>query len=300
MKNENEHYLADWLAGKLSDDQLQQLVSEDDFLAFQKIKNVLHNTTISEPNMEANLAAIKHKLATRKIAKSRKVIPMWSYAIAACLLVSFGLYQLYFLSNEVQTNFGSTKTIVLNDNSKVTLNAKSKVCYANLFQFNRSIKLEGEAFFEVEKGRSFTVTTPLGEVKVLGTKFNVVSFSDYFEVVCYEGKVRVEVDKKATILTKGESVRCYNTTFENWADTNLPKPLWMTGETELKKVPMKYVFAQFENQFDMEVVYPKNIESIKFTGSFTNANIETALQSICIPLHLKYSTTASGKIQISE
>ena len=225
---------------------------------------------------------------------------MWSYAVAASLLLFFGLYQFYFFANEVTTDFGFTKTIVLNDNSQVTLNAKSKISYPNLFQYHRNIRLEGEAFFEVQKGSSFTVTTPLGNVKVLGTKFNVTSFSDYFEVICYEGKVRVEVNHKATILTKGESVRFCNATFENWADETPKKPLWITGENAFKNVPMKYVFAKLKNQYNVEVAYPKNIEGIKFTGSFANANIETALKSICIPLHLKYSNSTSRKIQISE
>ena len=300
MENGNEHYLSDWLAGEISDDQLRQLVSENDFLAFQKIKKTLDNTIISTPDLEHNFAAIKQKLAAKKSQKSRRIIPIWSYAVAACLLLSFGWYQLYFLSNEVQTNFGVTKTLVLNDNSKLTLNANSKVCYPNLFQFNRSIHLQGEAFFEVEKGRSFIVTTPLGEVRVLGTKFNVASFSDYFEVVCYQGKVSVEVNKKATILTQGERVRFYNSTYENWADTDSEKPLWILGETAVKRVPMKYVFDKFEDQFNVEVVFPKNIENIKFTGSFSNGSIETALQSICIPLHLKYSNSSSKKILISE
>jgi len=300
MKNENEHYLSDWLAEKISDNQLQQLVSAADFIAFQKIKKALNTTTISDPDMERNFAAIKEKYATKKVAKPRSVIPMWSYAVAASLLFFFGLYQFYFFSNEVQTDFGFTKTIVLKDNSHVTLNAKSKISYPNLFQYNRNIRLEGEAFFEVQKGSSFTVTTALGKVTVLGTKFNVGSFDDYFEVICYEGKVSVEVNQKATILTKGESVRFYNSTFENWADENGIKPLWISGENTFKNVPMKYVFAKFKNQYNVEVAYPKNIESIKFTGSFANANIETALQSICIPLHLKYSNATTREIQISE
>lgn len=300
MKNENEHYLSDWLADKMSDDQLQQLVSSADFLAFQMIKKALNNYSVLEPNMERNFAAIKEKYATKKVTKTRNVIPMWSYAVAASLLLFFGLYQFYFFTNEVQTDFGFTKTIVLKDNSHVTLNSKSKISYPNLFQYNRNIRLEGEAFFEVQKGSSFTVITALGKVKVLGTKFNVGSFDDYFEVICYEGKVSVEVNKKVTILTKGESVRFYNATFENWADENGIKPLWITGENTFKNVPMKYVFAKFKNQYNVEVAFPKSVEDIKFTGSFTNANIETALKSICIPLHLKYSNTASRKIQISE
>ena len=41
MENDNEIYLADWLAGKISNEQLKLLVSEDDFLAYQKLKNAL-------------------------------------------------------------------------------------------------------------------------------------------------------------------------------------------------------------------------------------------------------------------
>lgn len=300
MKNENEKYLSDWLAGKLSDDQLREMVSEADFLAYQQIKNTLASSTIVVPDSASSFDSIKKKLADKKLAQPKKVIPLWTYAVAACLLVSLGWYQLYFLSNEVQTNIGTIKTVVLNDQSKVTLNAKSKVLYANLFQYNRTIQLEGEAFFEVEKGSSFTVQTALGEVKVLGTKFNVTSFDDYFEVVCYEGKVRVAVKQKATILTQGETVRFYNSSFENWAATTLQHPLWMNGETAFKKVPMKYVLSKFEDQFGVKVAFPKSIENITFTGSFTHKNRETALQSICIPLQLKYVNNSNKKIEISE
>ncbi len=300
MKTENEHYLSDWLAEKISDEQLQQLVSEEDFLAFQKIKKMLDTSTVSARDISASFDIIKQKIAAKKEVKTRKILPLWSYAVAACLVISFGLYQLYFMSNEVQTSFGDTKTIVLKDDSTITLNAKSKVCYSNLFQYNRTIELDGEAFFEVEKGGSFVVKTALGTVEVLGTKFNVTVLQDYFEVVCYEGKVQVEEAERTTILTQGESVRVYNHTFENWADITSTKPLWISGETNVNKVPMKYVFAKFEDQFDVKVNFPKNIEDITFTGSFDNRNMETALQSICIPLHLKFSKTSSETIQISK
>jgi transmembrane sensor len=278
MENENETYLSDWLADKISDEQLKQLVSNDDFLAYQ---NTLRNYTVSEPNMDENFKTIQQKLASKKETPSRKILPIWSsISIAASILLFIGLYQLYFSSNEFATDFGTTKSIVLNDDSKVTLNANSSVCYPNLFQFNRTIELKGEAFFEVQKGSTFTVKTALGNITVLGTKFNVTSFDYYFEVVCYEGKVKVESQNKATILTHGESLRVVNTNFEN--------------------VPMKYVLEKFKNQYHLEIDYPKNIETIKFTGSFTNSNKETALQSICIPLDLKYANSSSRKIIISE
>lgn len=297
---QNENYLADWLSGKLTDDELRQLVPSADFEAFEKIKSTLCRSVISPPESTDSFAAIKQKMASAKVQPKPKVIPIWMYAAAACLLLSLGWYQVYFRSNETQTDFGSKQVLVLDDDSKVTLNAQTKVCYANLFKYNRTIELQGEAFFEVQKGTSFRVKTQLGEVTVLGTKFNVASFSDYFEVVCHEGKVRVASHAKTIVLTAGESVRFYGAAFENWAD-DLPKhPLWMNGETALRKVPMQYVFAQFEKQFAVKVVYPRSIENIIFTGSFTNRNKQTALQSICLPLGLKFNENASGTIQISE
>lgn len=302
MENENDIYLADWMADKISDDQLKQLVSEEDFIAYKKIRIALQGYGISEPNMEQDFYAIQKLLQAKKEQKTRKtrIIPLWTYAVAASLVLFFGLYQVYFVTNEVSTSFGDSKVINLSDNSVVTLNSKSKVTYPNLFQYNRTIQLEGEAYFDVQKGEKFTVETALGKVSVLGTEFNVASFSDYFEVTCYEGKVSVETPKHNVILTPGESVRVYDTKFENWAEPTDKKPEWISGESTFKNVPIKYVIAQFKNQYDVEIKFPKNLENSKFTGSFTHSNIETALKTICIPLNLNYSDSNSKTIQISE
>lgn len=304
MENENDIYLADWLADKITDDQLKQLVSEDDFSAYQKIRMALHNFNIPEPNMERDFAIIQQKIQDKKstatIKKTRRVIPMWAYPVAASLVLFLGWYQVYFASNVTSTGFGTTKVLALNDNSTVTLNSKSKVSYPNLFQYNRTIQLEGEAFFKVQKGNKFTVETALGNITVLGTQFNVTAVSDYFEVVCYEGKVKVESKSQSVILTKGESMRVYGDKFENWADTYPAQPNWIDGESTFKNVPVKYVIEKFENQYDVKIKFPENLENSKFTGSFTNSNIETALKTICIPLNLKFSNTNSKTIQISE
>lgn len=301
MENENETYLSDWLANKISNEQLKELVSEDDFLAYQKLKSALEDFTVSNPDLDKNFDAIKQKWTTQKAKKPAKVIPLWRYAgVAAAVLLFVGLFQMFYFSNAEETSFGISKNITLPDDSKVTLNAKSKLSYPNLFQFNRTLNLEGEAFFEVQKGKTFTVETSLGCVKVLGTKFNVNAYKDYFEVICYEGKVRVESKGKIAILTPSESIRFYDHTVENWAETNAVKPSWISGESEFKNVQVKYVIDKFQNQYNINIDFPKNKENIKFTGTFTHKNIETALKSICIPLNLKYSQISSDKIRISE
>lgn len=304
MKKENETFLSEWLEGKMSDEQLKQLVSEDDFLAYSFLKNELNNFSIASPDNDQNFAAVQQKISAKSVVEHKslqKVIPIWKYvAIAASFIITFGLYQMLVFSNQVETDFGKMNTVMLSDNSKVTLNSKAKITYPNWFGINRNIKLEGEAFFEVSKGSTFTVQTTLGEVTVLGTKFNVASFDDYFEVTCYEGKVSVVTPSSSTILTPGEIVRLYNNKIENWAEIQPAKPLWISGETTFKNIPMKYVFEKFKKQYEVEITYPKNIEEIKFTGSFSNSDREIALKSICIPLNLNITKSNSKTIQISE
>lgn len=299
--NENKNFLSDWLAGSLSDEKLMELVSESDFQAYKKLKSTLDSYQVASPDMDANFQAIKSKLSNKKEKKQSRIIQLYRYSsVAALLFLMIGLYHLIVFSNSISTDIGKMALINLNDNSKVTLNANSNISYPSFFKYNRKLKLEGEAFFEVEKGKTFTVQTAQGTVQVLGTKFNVIVRSDYFEVHCYEGKVKVTTDKKSIFLLKGNGIRCYGNNFIEYNDINEPKPQWIIGESTFKNVPLKYVIQAFQNQYNYQMNYPEKFGLVQFTGSFTNKNIDVALQSICIPMRLKYSKTNSSKILISE
>jgi ferric-dicitrate binding protein FerR (iron transport regulator) len=240
-------------------------------------------------------------LEAKKKSKASKIIPLVIYAmIAASLVLLFGLYHVFVFSNTLQTDYGKTVAMTMKEGSQVTLNAKSKVSFPTLFKYNRTLKLEGEAFFEVTKGCPFTVETSLGKVQVLGTKFNVIARDDFFEVICYEGKVKVCSPSQSKIITPGQAVRFYQKQCDTWDEKETSKPLWLSGESSFKSVPLQYVVEQFQNQYHMEVTYPKELKSIKFSGTFTHKNKDTALESICIPLHLHYSQTSTSKILISE
>lgn len=300
MKNKNDIFLSDWLANKITDEELKNVVSENDFLAYKKLRETLDQFEIESPNMTENFKSINQKINRKKNdLKAKKAISIWPYvSIAASFILLFGLYQFTYNANTIVCEAGKTKSIVLSDNSQVTLNTKSKISYPNLFKFHRTLQLEGEAFFEVEKGSTFTVKTSLGSIKVLGTKFNVTSANGYFEVVCYSGSVMVEHLNNKTVLKANDAVRFYEKTKENWKETSLATPDWMNGESTFKNIPVKYVIETFERQYNVQINRPKKIDTIKFTGSFTNNNIETALKSICFPLNLKYNNNNNGTITI--
>jgi len=84
------------------------------------------------------------------------------------------------------------------------LNNNSIIEYDKNFN-ERIVKQQGEVFYSVRKGKTpFVVITDLGEIKVLGTKFNVKSSYKELEVEVEEGIVELKVDKFINKVKKGQ------------------------------------------------------------------------------------------------
>ena len=70
---------------------------------------------------------------------------------------------------------GNFEIVELPDGSIAYINSNSSITYNKDFN-QRIVRQYGEVFYEVRKGDSpFIVSTELGEIEVLGTKFNVKS-----------------------------------------------------------------------------------------------------------------------------
>ena len=84
--------------------------------------------------------------------------------------------------SSIVTKNGNRTKVVLPDGSQVWLNAGSKLDYDHS-TFNkelREVSLSGEAYFDVTKNheKSFIIHTKNMDIKVLGTVFNVRTYSD--------------------------------------------------------------------------------------------------------------------------
>ncbi|MDN4164009.1 FecR family protein [Cytophagales bacterium LB-30] len=110
------------------------------------------------------------------------------YFLLASLLISSACSS---VSIESQEEF---QELELPDHSIVWLNKNSKITFDKDFQ-PRVVQLEGEAFFSVvaDSTSAFLVKTELGEVKVLGTEFNVNSQADKLAVDVEHGVVELQV-----------------------------------------------------------------------------------------------------------
>lgn len=127
------------------------------------------------------------------------------------LLVAASVY--YFATPaRVTAPPGDTRSVSLADGSEVTLNSGTTIRYPRWWslgllrsQLGRSVQLDGEAFFTVAKtGTSFRVETKNAEVRVLGTRFDVLARRTdgrlETQVVVAEGRVALSAAGKTTRL----------------------------------------------------------------------------------------------------
>lgn len=286
-----ENYLAKWLNNELSEEELSAFRKTPEFETYQRIVRTASELSAPEFDVEQALSGVRQ---ARQAPKGR-VVRLTSYRslwkVAAALIVLLGISYFYVnsLDEAVQTDYAQHTEVVLPDASEVQLNAGSDLSYnENKWDSDRHVNLSGEAYFKVAKGQTFTVETPSGSVTVLGTQFNVLQRGEVFIVSCYEGLVRVEHRGTAHELPAGKGYRMVNGDMELFEVTST-RPSWTVDESTFRSMPLSFVLEEFERQYDLEVEIRDVDTRELFTGTFSNTNLELALQSISAPLQLGYS-----------
>lgn len=298
--NNKEYFLAKWLEGELNDHELKQLVSSNDYQLYLNLRRGLSNFELLEQPLNFSLKKIKNRIFNKRKATTIKINYKWALSIAASLAIIFGLFFL-MPSSEIShsTAFGQQKVIELPDGSLVTINSKSTIEFnPDSWQSSRILNLSGEAYFKVKKGSQFTVNTSNGDVVVLGTEFNVNSSHNFFEVICYEGKVKVEKNSKAYILTPGKIIRKFNENKleENFTNKNFPD--WTTGESTFVSVPLEFVIKSIEKQYNLTVISNQVDITRVYTGSYTHNNLDVALATVFKTMNIKYLKKDKGIISL--
>lgn len=297
MKNEKE--ILKWLNNGLSSKEIEDLKQSEGFETLEKIAH--YASQLETPKVDAPVAleAFKLRNKTKKEIKVRTLNFKTFYKVAAVLAILLTSSYFLFFNNTTsfETQIAQTKTFNLPDNSEVTLNAASKITFnEKKWKEKRDLSLQGEAYFKVQKGQTFSVNTSDGIVQVLGTHFNVKQRDNYFEVHCYEGLVSVTYKNETVKLPPGKTFRVINDIIENVEDFNAQNPSWIQQESSFNQIPLNQVIAELERQYNIKIKV-KDVDTSKlFTGSFTHTDKEIALQAVTIPLQLSYSTEGKNII----
>lgn len=225
----------------------------------------------------------------------------WAVAASIVVLFSVGSF-MRFHAVKIETTAGQHTVAVLPDQSKVNLNAQCSLTYYPLWwKISRLVKLEGEAFFEVEKGSTFTVNSANGMTRVMGTSFNVFAREDIYKVTCITGSVKVKSrlgfeavlnpGSKAEIQSNGKinvlsGIEIY------------PEISWKTNVFLFTASPVRAVFQEIERQYGVNIVTQIDDFSL-YTGNFTkDQNVEEILEYVCPAMGLKYIRKSAGQYLI--
>ncbi len=154
---------------------------------------------------------------TAKVVKMRHWRKMTSIAAAILVLIGIGWWyanqpaDVIYQEVAVRTDQNEQLKYTLPDSSIVWLNENSQIAFVENFE-KRTIRLVGEAFFEVQRMEDspFEIFSGDAKTRVLGTSFNVRAYpqEDVIEVTVATGTVefsKKEESAEKVILTKGNS-----------------------------------------------------------------------------------------------
>lgn len=155
---------------------------------------------------------------------------------------------------------GQRTSVTLSDGTVVELNSNSRIEYPAIFhKGERKVRLEGEAMFDVAPDREhpFVVETFAYDVKVLGTKFDVIADSREreFSTALLEGSVSIQ-DKSAKPLVTLRpnmmaSMHDGRLVFSRLSDTDAY--LWTDGVISAVGIPFDKLMRRFERCYGVNI-----------------------------------------------
>ncbi|HKJ41151.1 MAG TPA: FecR family protein [Sunxiuqinia sp.] len=237
--------------------------------------------------------------SSRRLGKVRHLNSFYRTAISiAASLVLIFLLHFFFAVDTIESGGISVNTLRLPDNSRVVLSKNSSASYPK-YWWKREVNLNGEAYFEVEKGDQFIVKTNEGSVSVLGTRFQVSEIKNGLIVSCYEGKVRFTDHDQTRVVEAGHSMTYENRGIVETRSIQNEYPPSAFFNRSFSNEDLSTVLKDLENFFDVRIRFT-SIGHKHFTGKLETGKAETAIRIICRSLNLDYSFSSKEEIIIHE
>lgn len=255
-------------------------------------------------NPELSLQQTQQKIRQeQQRLKIRKGI-RYGLSVAATILILLGIGFFFmhprkmmtiehytYLTESNKTNF------MLSDGTKVYLNKNSKLMYTNQYnETERQVKLEGEAYFEVQHHPEKTFTVKVGDVQIhaLGTSFSVKSDGQStIQTTLIEGSIRFETSDQQVVLTPNQQLVYTNDSRRiEVFSTNVDKELaWIEGVIRHKNVLFADLMNDLMTHFGVQIII-RNDQLKKSTISMTGAFAEDqSLEAILNVIALSYPFT---------
>lgn len=307
-----------WLEGNLTDAEQLELLKWMQ-LSPENATQVAHTKDIWQASIEkaaifaetpkewVRFTSEVNKKLKEKKRKQQNMVRLVS-GIAAVVLVGFisGYFFAQYANHKpiyitATAPAGSVAQLLLADSTIVYLNAGSQLTYCPESRSkNRELTLNGEAWFDVMKNKKspFVVHTPVCDVNVVGTRFNVKAYSTESQVVttleegevilssaagyklarsiCLQPGEQAVIDKMTNTVQVKKVKTCY---FTSWKDNKLM----------FINMNMKELIVSLERKFGVEIeVSDSTILQYHYTGTLKNESVFQVMELIKHTLPVDY------------
>jgi ferric-dicitrate binding protein FerR (iron transport regulator) len=309
----DKELLQRYVEGYVTTEEIETVVdwldaSEDNVREFMALHKLYDISIVNKQACKQTTYIPKRIISFRKI--SYEIVE-----IAAIFLVLWVGLQQYFNKPEqeeapivYQTLFvpaGQRAELTLSDNTKVWLNAKSKLTFpTNFGKGNREVRLEGEAYFDVTRSEKqlFVVKTETMNIEVLGTEFNVIDYTshDISDVSLVKGSIRLKTNNLPQYYTlkvnENITVKEGEIHISSIGDYDYFK--WKEGLLCFNKETVESIIGKLQLFFDVKIeVKKQELLKHRYTGKFrTKDGIEQVLK--VLQLEHKFSYNKDNELNL--
>lgn len=254
-------------------------------------------------DVERSLRQFKRRMhAGRRISLRRVAVRIAAAAVIAAVLLAGGFTTVSLSKRLAQpvtvvTQLGERSQVVLPDGTKVWLNSSSSVEYvAPFFSRQRRVKMEGEAYFEVEHDRRapFVVSTNGLDIEVLGARFNIRNDDNEHRVttVLLEGAVKAYASgrEQASVRLHPAQQLVFDTRTHAMRLTDCPSAErsinWIDGRFCFEHDTFGEIVAELKRYYNVDIRFMDNrLRDMRFSGNF---RVEDGIYHIMSVLQLTY------------
>jgi ferric-dicitrate binding protein FerR (iron transport regulator) len=234
------------------------------------------------------------------------------------LLVTLSVY--FYLDNRQLTAFverqlfvhvksGEKAEITLPDGSMVFLNAATSLYYASDYgKEERAVEISGEAYLKVVRNEEmpFFLNTDCVRIEVLGTEFNVSSYSDLdvVEATLVSGSVALTtmgIQPQRVVLLSGEKA-VYHKQSDRLTVATVDlhfETAWLRGELIFRSAKFSDIMYKLQQRYGVTIeIVGEKYDDALFTGSFKEEYIHGVLKNLQLHYDFTYTVDADDKIKI--
>jgi len=318
MNTNPQDLLFKYISGNCTEEELQAVfswldASDSNKTELERVRKIWDSAQYAgfNPNVDAAWQKVNTETKSKviEISSNKSILSVgWISGIAASVaLVAFSWFLYIQFSTTtwdvVATTADQRTEYTLPDGSKVWLKESTTLSFNFDDESDRSLKLSGEAFFDVAKmpERPFVISLGGAEIEVVGTSFYAKSIEDQdYQVSVKSGIVAFsDVNNRAKkVILKANEEGILERGSKNMVKRTTANPntmTWQTGVLVFNKTPMRSVIKDLTNYYNISIRLETDaLGNCLITSRFDNQPLIEVLEIIKKLLSVELIQTEEG------